>query len=44
MLGKDVGDKSICNINSSGRVCGRDENTFLGEAINDDQDCHITIG
>ena len=44
MLGKDVGDKSICNINSGGRVCGRDENTFLGEVINDDQDHCITIG
>ena len=43
MLGKYVGDKCVCNINSSSVISGRYENTLLGEVVDDYKDCSVAI-
>ena len=44
MLGEDMGDESICDINCGSVIRGGDENTFLGEAIDNDQNRREPIG
>ena len=38
-----MGNKGICNIQGSNSVRSRDKNTFLGEVVNDHQDCSVSI-